>query len=238
MADGIYNILDSAGPMAPLDIGAGVAAQQAADPRVLASSSGPVGQAIGQLTATFGAMPQAMDYARQIGEAQSGAMTDMGKYLSASDPVATAAADTGGNPVARWAMLRTTPLQLAQMRNFQAETQLRSLQAGFRGGLGGAVSAAYSGFPQLAGTTTATVPARGAIGTGTAGAGTAGGAFADQNVDLGSGQANPPDPLANMPQDPTAMRSYVNGLPPWQRNLLRQRIARTGWAPAAPPAAR
>jgi hypothetical protein len=148
MAD-FADILAGAGPLGPSELQAQIYGSQAADPRVLATSSGPVGQAIGQLSGGF-AQARALDAAQQMAQQQTAAMGDIGKYLSADDPVRAAAADPGGNAVARWAMLRSTPEQVAQMRELQSRAGLQRAQAIRPTALGG-IAAGGGGVPTLPG---------------------------------------------------------------------------------------
>jgi hypothetical protein len=152
MAD-LADILAGAGPLGPAELQAQIYGTQAADPRVLASSSGPVGQAIGQLTATLGAAPQAMAAAQQLAGQQTAAMPDIGKYLSAEDPVRAAAADASGDPAARWAMLRSSPEQVAQMRELQSRAALQRAQTILPTAKGGMIASGGGGIPTLPGAT-------------------------------------------------------------------------------------
>jgi hypothetical protein len=117
---------------------------------VLATSSGPVGQAIGQLSGGF-AQARALDAAQQMAQQQTAAMGDIGKYLSADDPVRAAAGDTSGNAVARWAMLRSTPEQVAQMRELQSRAALQRAQTILPTAKGGMVTSGGGGIPTLPG---------------------------------------------------------------------------------------
>jgi hypothetical protein len=149
MAD-LADILAGAGPLGPSELQAQIYGGQAADPRVLATSSGPVGQAIGQLSGGF-AQAKALAAAQQIAQQQTGAMGDIGKYLSAEDPVRAAAADTGGDAVARWAMLRSTPEQVAQMRELQSRAALQRAQTILPTARGGLLTSGGGGVPTLPG---------------------------------------------------------------------------------------
>jgi hypothetical protein len=156
MAD-LADVLAGAGPLGPSELQAQIYGGQAADPRVLATSSGPVGQAIGQLSGGF-AQARAMAAAQQLAAQQTGAMGDIGKYLSAEDPVRAAAADTSGNAVARWAMLRSSPEQVAQMRELQSRAALQRAQTILPTARGGLLASGGGGIPTLPGATGGTTP--------------------------------------------------------------------------------
>jgi hypothetical protein len=144
----LADILAGAGPLGPSELQAQIYGTQAADPRVLATSSGPVGQAIGQLSGGF-AQARAMAAAQQIAQQQTGAMGDIGKYLSADDPVRAAAADASGDPAARWAMLRSSPEQVAQMRELQSRAALQRAQTILPTAKGGMIAGGGGGIPTL-----------------------------------------------------------------------------------------
>jgi hypothetical protein len=151
MAD-LADILAGAGPLGPSELQAQIYGSQAADPRVLATSSGPVGQMIGQLSGGF-AMNRAMAAAQQLAQQQTAAMPDVGKYLSADDPVRAAAADASGDPAARWAMLRSTPEQVAQMRELQSRAALQRAQTIVPTAVGARLAGGGGGIPTLPGAT-------------------------------------------------------------------------------------
>jgi hypothetical protein len=160
----LADILAGAGPLGPAELQAQIYGTQAADPRVLATSSGPVGQAIGQLSGQF-AMNRAMAAAQQLAGQQTTAMPDIGKYLSAEDPVRAAAADASGDPAARWAMLRSSPEQVAQMRELQSRAALQRAQAVLPTARGGMITSGGGGIPTLPGATGGTSPLVPGVGT-------------------------------------------------------------------------
>jgi hypothetical protein len=127
MADGLADILAGGGPLGPQLLGADIAGSQALDPARLGATT-PLLPALGLWQADV-RQGQAMDLARQIASQQTTAIPAIGKYLSADDPIKAAAADTGGDPVARWQMLRSTPEQVAQMRQAMAAAELNKQNA-------------------------------------------------------------------------------------------------------------
>jgi hypothetical protein len=127
MADGLADILAGGGPLGPQLLGADIAGSQALDPARLGATT-PSLPALGLWQADV-RQGQAMDLARQIASQQTAAIPAIGKYLAADDPIKAAAADTGGDPVARWQMLRSTPEQVAQMRQAMAAAELNRQNA-------------------------------------------------------------------------------------------------------------
>jgi hypothetical protein len=167
---GLEDLLGSGGPLSPLELSASLDAQRAQNP--VNYSAGPVGQMMGVAGARL-AQDRALSTAQQLAQQQTGAMDDMGKYLSAEDPVRAAAADTGGNAVARWAMLRSSPEQVAQMRNELAQAGLQRAQTIRPTAIGGMVAGGGGGIPTLPGATGPGAPAPGQLAPGVPGAPTA-----------------------------------------------------------------
>jgi hypothetical protein len=168
-----------------------------------------------------------MAAAQQLAAQQSAAMGDMGKYLSAHDPVRAAAADTSGNPVARWAMLRSTPQQVIQMRQAMAETQLKQAELPYAQARGreAAGGTAFGGVPTIGGGV-APAPAPPAMPT----APPAGAPAPLQG-------AGPPDPLANMPPAGQQRLAWLQGLPPAQQKAILARLRAQQPALTGPPTA-
>jgi len=218
MADGLADVMAGGGPLMPQLLGAQMAAQQAAPQNL----GGPTGMGFGLWSSVL-AQGRAEDYARQIAQAQQGAMGDLGKYLQAADPVAAAAADTGGDPVARWQMMRTTPLQLGQMREQMANAALARANAA----LAGLNVAGFTGLqqPQTGAATGPGVPPIGAPATRRV----PGPPTQLTSGSLGGGDYVP-DPMVIPPDQ---RRAVYNKLTPRQQQLFRARLAQAGGAAAA-----
>jgi hypothetical protein len=172
----LADLLRGGPELGPLELGGGIAAAQAADPRMLTGGPG-VGGAIANFSAATTAQPLAEDYARRIAAVQAAAQPDLLKYLASEEPLKTAAADTGGNPTARWAVSQMSPLQLAQAREANVLAELNKLDIPIPnqrriplGAPGGAAAAGVSAGGAAPGRAAAAAPAElpdaGSFGSG------------------------------------------------------------------------
>jgi hypothetical protein len=122
------DILNVPSPYAGTQLAAAMAAQLGADPTRLAYSSGPVGQALGQISGGF-ERAQAVDYANQIAAQRQGAFGDLTKALASPDALQYAVNNPNMNPIALSQLLGTSPLQVAQMREAAANAALATTKA-------------------------------------------------------------------------------------------------------------
>jgi hypothetical protein len=222
MADGsLIGMLAGGSPLAPQEVQGGIASTLASDPTRLAYSSGPVGQALGQISGGF-YQGQATDMARQISQAHMDAMPSLAKAYASDDPYGTIANDPDASPYAKWMVLQQTPEQVAdtKMRLGQAQTTQALLPKYKAIGQAAAGVGAQQPFPTVGG----------AAGPSAGGAPATGGT---------TGTAAPlPDPvdsaIAQMPPPGSARTAYLQNLAKTNPAVARGIIARLPRGPAAP----
>jgi hypothetical protein len=145
-----------------------------------------------------------MAAAQQVAAQQAAAMPDLAAAYASDDPYKWVSENPNASPVARWAILRSTPEEVAQAKNIMAESALRRAQLPLASARGTAISAGLPGLTTPA--TTPTLPPVGG-GVGAAGGGvaapirTAGAAGTDPTagIPLIQGAGPPADPLSGMP---------------------------------------
>jgi len=213
MADGLAGVLAGGGPLGPAEMQAQMWGAGAMDPRTLASSAGPVGQAIGQLTATLAARPQAMAAAQQVAAAQTAAMGDLSAAYASDDPYKWVSDNPNASPVARWSILRSTPEQVAQTKQSIAQAALLRAQTIRPEAFGTLLRSGETGVP--------TLPA--AVGGAPIRTATAGGGDPTAGIPQLQGAGPSPDPLSGMPAAGPARFAWLQKQPV---ALQRQAIAR------------
>jgi hypothetical protein len=231
MADGVGDYISSSlDPQAGQVLQATLAAQLAGDPGRIPAGLPPAAQALAYINTGFGRQ-QAVDLMTQLAQQRQAALPNLAAALAApdtaqwaarnaatADPYALSRVLTGLSPTS----VSEARLRAAQTLQAQAEAALRGQQVTVRTGIGDALGAAYGGFPHLAGT-----------GGTPSTSGQRQSQPGDLDVDVGSGQAQPPDLAAGLPRDAAAQRAYIARLQPWQRNLLRQQLLKSGYAPGS-----
>ena len=127
MADGMFgDISTSLDPYLGQTVGAGIAAQLAADPSRLAYGSDPLGQAMGQIMGGF-QQSRAYGLANQLAQERQAAMPAIAQGMAADDTAKWAAQYAGSPGANQYALSRVlqglSPAGVAQMRLLAAEAE-------------------------------------------------------------------------------------------------------------------
>jgi hypothetical protein len=112
---GLIDLLAGGAPTAPDEVSGGIAAQLAADPARLAYGSGPVGQALGQISGGF-YQDQARAAAQRIAQAHTESLPALLKAYASDEPFTAIANDPSAPAYAKWMVGQQTPLQVAQTK--------------------------------------------------------------------------------------------------------------------------
>jgi hypothetical protein len=115
MADGYGDILGGFDPYAGQRLAAAMSATLGADPGRLAYSSGPVGQALGQISGGF-ERARAIDLANTLAGELMAALPDLASAYTGTDPYQWAAHNPQASPLARAMILGTSPMDVAKTR--------------------------------------------------------------------------------------------------------------------------
>jgi len=144
MADGYGDILGGFDPYAGQRLAAAMSATLGADPGRLAYSSGPVGQALGQIGGFERA--RAIDLANTLAGERMAALPDLASAYTATDPYQWAAQNPQASPLARAMILGTSPMDVSKTREAAINAAMAGLNlrgfASLQGGAGTPAAAA------------------------------------------------------------------------------------------------
>jgi hypothetical protein len=224
----LLDMLQGGSPAAPDEVSGGIAATLASDPSKLAYSSGPVGQALGQISGGF-YQDQARAAAQRIADAHSAALPALLKAYSSEDPFTAIANDPAAPAYAKFMVGNQSPLQVAQTKAQLANAGLVSAKIP-----GEEAESAFSqyGLERLR--------AAGGPGAGVPGAGASRAGIPGSARGVGTTAAPPaPEPVPPevsaalaLPPGPDRMAA-ISKLPIVQQQMIARRSRRIPTAPAA-----
>jgi hypothetical protein len=226
---GLIDILSGGAPTAADETTGAIAGSLASDPSRLAYSSGPVGQALGQISGGV-YQAQARDAAQRIADAHAAAMPSLLGAYASDNPWQAIANDPNAPPYAKWMIGSQTPLQVGQTKNQLANA--------------GLTRAEIPGVEAVSKLKQAGAAEYGAGGPGAGGAAPPTGGLGGGVAPVAAPQQLSPEAQAAlaMPPGPEKLAA-LKALPPAMQTLIRGRARRPagvtapGGAPAAAPAA-
>jgi hypothetical protein len=225
----LVDFLAGGAPTAADETTGAIAGSLASDPSRLAYSSGPVGQALGQISGGF-YQAQARDAAQRIADAHAAAMPSLLNAYQSDNPWQAITNDPNAPPYAKWMIGQQTPQQVAQTKEGLAGAALKRAE-----------------LPQVTAKSSIWQQEAGAAGAPTPAGGPGGGA---PGTSAGPAPVAGPQPLSAAAQAALAMPpgpaklAALQALPPAEQAIIRGRARRPagvaspggGPAPSSGPA--